>query len=33
MKKALIHDTLAQNGGAEKCLASFNRIEIYCFKK
>lgn len=26
MKKALIHDILVQNGGAEKCLASFTSI-------
>lgn len=33
MKKALIHDTLVQNGGAEKCLESFtsiwNDLDIY----
>jgi hypothetical protein len=26
MKKALIHDTLTQNGGAEKCVESFTNI-------
>ena len=34
MKKAIIHDILIQNGGAEKCLESFTTIwtdcDIYC---